>query len=54
MTSARPYRAAMEHEKVLRILDEQAGGLVDPYVLQRFHRMLPQETELARFAARCS
>jgi len=47
MTSARPYRAAMEHETVLRILDEQAGGLVDPYVLQRFHGMLRREPALA-------
>ncbi|XFC38242.1 HD-GYP domain-containing protein [Stenotrophomonas indicatrix] len=47
MTSARPYRAAMEHETVLRILDEQAGGLIDPYVLQRFHGMLKHEPALA-------
>lgn len=47
MTSVRPYRAAMEHETVLRILDEQAGGLIDPYVLQRFHGMLRNEPALA-------
>ena len=47
MTSVRPYRNAMEHEAALRIIDEQAGGLVDPYVLQRFHRMLEREPELA-------
>lgn len=47
MTSVRPYRTAMEHEKVLRIIDEQSGGLIDPYVLQRFHRMLAQEPALA-------
>lgn len=46
MTSARPYRAAMEHETVLRILDEQAGGMIDPYVLQRFHGMLKHEPAL--------
>lgn len=46
MTSARPYRAAIEHEKVLRILDEQAGGLIDPHVLQRFHGMLKHEPAL--------
>lgn len=40
MTSARPYRQAMEHDAVLRILDEQAGGLIDPYVLRRFRDML--------------
>ncbi len=40
MTSARPYRQAMEHEAVLRILDDQAGGLIDPYVLGRFRSML--------------
>ncbi|MBA0280963.1 HD domain-containing protein [Stenotrophomonas maltophilia] len=47
MTSVRPYRAAMERETALRIIDEQSGGLIDPYVLQRFHRMLAQEPELA-------
>ena len=47
MTSVRPYRDAMEHEAALRIIDEQAGGLVDPYVLQRFHRMLEREPALA-------
>ena len=47
MTSVRPYRAAMEHETALRIIDEQSGGLIDPYVLQRFHRLLAQEPELA-------
>ena len=40
MTSARPYRQAMEHDAVLRILDAQAGGLIDPYVLRRFRDML--------------
>lgn len=47
MTSARPYRDAMEHETVLRILDDQAGGLIDPYVLQRFCGMLAREPALA-------
>ncbi|WP_303638415.1 HD-GYP domain-containing protein [Stenotrophomonas tuberculopleuritidis] len=47
MTSARPYRAAMEHETVVRILQEQAGGLIDPYVLGRFHSMLRREPALA-------
>ncbi len=47
MTSARPYREAMEHEAVLRILDGQAGGLIDPYVLGRFHGMLAREPALA-------
>ena len=47
MTSVRPYRAAMERETALRIIDEQSGGLIDPYVLQRFHRMLAQEPALA-------
>ncbi|WP_369038421.1 HD-GYP domain-containing protein [Stenotrophomonas maltophilia] len=47
MTSARPYRAAMEHETVVRILQEQAGGLIDPYVLGRFHNMLRREPALA-------
>ncbi|MCF3482044.1 HD domain-containing protein [Stenotrophomonas maltophilia] len=47
MTSVRPYRDAMEHEAALRIIDERAGGLVDPYVLQRFHRMLEREPALA-------
>jgi len=40
MTSARPYRQAMEHDAVLRVLDDQAGGLIDPYVLRRFRDML--------------
>ncbi|HEL5053832.1 HD domain-containing protein [Stenotrophomonas maltophilia] len=47
MTSDRPYRAAMAHGTALRILDDQAGGLIDPYVLQRFHRLLAQEPALA-------
>lgn len=40
MTSTRPYREAMEHDAALRILDDQAGGLIDPYVLGRFQGML--------------
>ncbi|WP_164157896.1 HD-GYP domain-containing protein, partial [Stenotrophomonas maltophilia] len=47
MTSVRPYRDAMEHETAVRIIEAQSGGLVDPYVLQRFHRMLAREPELA-------
>ncbi len=47
MTSVRPYRDAMEHETALRIIEAQSGGLVDPYVLQRFHRMLAREPALA-------
>ncbi|KAF1055566.1 MAG: Cyclic di-GMP phosphodiesterase [Stenotrophomonas maltophilia] len=47
MTSARPYREAMERDKVLRILDEQSGGLIDPHVLKRFHQMLAREPALA-------
>ncbi|AWH24728.1 MULTISPECIES: HD domain-containing phosphohydrolase [Stenotrophomonas] len=47
MTSARPYRGAMEHDAVLRILEEQSGGLIDPYVLKRFHGMLKREPALA-------
>lgn len=37
----------MERETALRIIEEQSGGLIDPYVLQRFHRMLAREPELA-------
>lgn len=40
MFSDRPYRPAMEQSQVLRILDDAAGGLVDPYVLRRFMAML--------------
>lgn len=47
LTSVRPYRDAMEHETALRIIEAQSGGLVDPYVLQRFHRMLARAPALA-------
>ncbi len=47
LTSVRPYRDAMEHETALRIIEAQSGGLVDPYVLQRFHRMLARAPVLA-------
>ncbi|WMJ68431.1 HD domain-containing phosphohydrolase [Stenotrophomonas sp. 24(2023)] len=47
MTSARPYRAAMAQAPVLRILDDQAGGLIDPYVLKQFQQMLAQAPALA-------
>lgn len=47
MTSARPYRAAMAQDQVLRILDDQAGGLIDPYVLKQFQQMLVQAPALA-------
>jgi response regulator RpfG family c-di-GMP phosphodiesterase len=33
----------MEREAALRIIEAQSGGLVDPYVLQRFHRMLARQ-----------
>jgi HD-GYP domain-containing protein (c-di-GMP phosphodiesterase class II) len=47
MTSDRPYREAMAGERVMRILEEAAGGLVDPYLLGTFQRLLRREPALA-------
>lgn len=40
MTSNRPYRQAMPAERALRILQDSAGGLVDPYLLRQFQQMV--------------
>lgn len=47
MTSDRPYREAMEHTRAMRILDDAAGGLVDPYLLGAFQGLLKREPALA-------
>lgn len=47
MTSDRPYRDAMDREQVMRILEEAAGGLVDPYLLGAFQALLRREPALA-------
>lgn len=43
MTSLRPYRSAMSTAEAMRTLDEQSGGLVDPYVLRAFQTMHKRE-----------
>lgn len=47
MTSDRPYREAMEEDKVMRILDDAAGGMLDPYLLGAFQGLLKREPALA-------
>lgn len=47
MTSDRPYRDAMDREQVMRILEEAAGGLVDPYLLGAFQALLRRAPALA-------
>lgn len=47
MTSDRPYRDAMERGQVMRILEDTAGGLVDPYLLGAFQMLLKRAPTLA-------
>ena len=47
MTSDRPYREAMPRDRVMRILDDAAGGLVDPYLLGAFQDVLKRAPALA-------
>ncbi len=43
MTSHRTYRKAMEHERALRILSENAGTQFDPEVVRIFGELFPSE-----------
>ncbi len=47
MTSDRPYRDAMDPARAMRILDDAAGGLVDPYLLGAFQDLQRREPALA-------
>ncbi|MEG0185956.1 MAG: HD domain-containing phosphohydrolase [Stenotrophomonas sp.] len=47
MTSDRPYRDAMDHGQVMRILDDASDGLVDPYLLGAFQALLKRVPALA-------
>ncbi|MCF7751074.1 HD domain-containing protein [Bacillus subtilis subsp. subtilis] len=46
MTSDRPYRDAMERGRVMRILEDAAGGMIDPYLLGSFQDLLGREPAL--------
>lgn len=39
MTSTRPYRGPMPHARVMRILEEEQGRLIDPDVFHEFTRI---------------
>jgi len=47
MTSDRPYRDAMERGRVMRILDDASGGMIDAYLLDAFQDLLRREPALA-------
>jgi len=46
MTSDRPYRGAIAHDRAMRLLDDAAGGLVDPYLLGAFQGLLSRAPTL--------
>ena len=46
MTTTRPYRVAMEHERAMAILREEAGGRLDPALVTAFETLMQEQPEL--------
>ncbi|WP_422505480.1 HD-GYP domain-containing protein [Stenotrophomonas sp. GZD-301] len=46
MTSERPYRDAMERSRVMFLLEDASGGMIDPQVLGAFQDLLRREPTL--------
>ncbi|WP_411850378.1 HD-GYP domain-containing protein [Stenotrophomonas sp. LGBM10] len=46
MTSERPYRDAMERSRVMFLLEDASGGMIDPEVLGAFQHLLRREPTL--------
>jgi len=46
MTSERPYRDAMERSRVMFLLEDASGGMIDPQVLGAFQHLLRREPGL--------
>lgn len=46
MTTTRPYRVAMEHERAMAILREESGSRLDPALVAAFEAMMLTQPEL--------
>lgn len=40
MGNTRPYHKARKHREIMSILDDEAGGRIDPYVLNKFEKLI--------------
>lgn len=46
LTSERPYRGAVDQEKVIKMIEEESGGQFDPVIVEAFLEVVKSEEEI--------